>query len=130
MTGQHYGSANRGLGFYHIDVELRVDRFKHWVGMDNIGVFTIEEGIIDEAGILENLKMLFDKDWNWQLRKTEDIYNVRFPPHKKVENLIIGKKSLFNLNRSGVVASLRVWDGDVEPIGSLVDVWVQITQMG
>jgi hypothetical protein len=55
------------------------------------------------------------------------MYIVRFPPHKKVENLIIGKKSLFNLNKTGVVASLRVWDGDVEPIGSLVDVWVQIT---
>lgn len=50
------------------------------------------------------------------------MYIVRFPPHKKVENLIIGKTPLFNLNKAGVVASLRVWDGDVEPIGSLVEV--------
>lgn len=93
VTGQYFGSANRGLGFYYIDVEPRGDRFKHWVGMENFGVITIEEGIIDEAGVLENLKLLFDKEWNWQLRKAEDdIYIVRFPPHKKVENLIIGKK--------------------------------------
>lgn len=109
MTGQYYGSANTGLGFYHIDVEPRGNRFKHWVGMENFGVFAIEEGIIDEAGILSNLKMLFDKGWNWQLRKTEENkFIVRFPPHKKVENLIIGKKSLFNLDQEGVVASLRV----------------------
>lgn len=127
-TGQYYGSACTGLGFYHIDVEPRDNRFKHWAGMDNFGVVAIEEGIMDENGILENLKVLFDKDWNWQLRKTEDnMYIVRFPPHKKVENLIIGKKSLFNLNKARVVASLRAWDGDVEPIGTLVDVWVQIS---
>jgi hypothetical protein len=30
--------------------------------MDNFGVVTIEEGIIDEDGILENLRVLFDKD--------------------------------------------------------------------
>jgi hypothetical protein len=73
-------------------VEPRGNRFKHWVGMDNFGVVTIEEGIMDEDGILENLRVLFDKDWNWQLRKTDDnMYIVRFPPHKKVENLIIGK---------------------------------------
>jgi len=128
MAAQYYGSANRGLGFYHIDVEPRGDRFKHWVGMENFGVVAIEEGVIDEAEVLENLNVLFDKEWNWQLRKTEDnTYIVKFPPHKKVEQLIIGKKSLFNLNRVGVVASLRVWDGDVEPIGSLIDVWVQIS---
>jgi hypothetical protein len=76
--------------------------------MENFGVVTIEEGVIDEARVLENLKVLFDKEWNWQLRKIENnIYIVRFPPHKKVEQLIIGKKSLFNLNRVGGVASLR-----------------------
>jgi len=68
MAAQYYGSANRGLGFCHIDVEPRGDRFKHWVGMENFGVVAIEEGVIDEAEVLENLKVLFDKEWNWQLR--------------------------------------------------------------
>jgi hypothetical protein len=37
-------SANRGLGFYHIDVTPSVgSRFKNWDGFDNFGVFTIEE---------------------------------------------------------------------------------------
>jgi len=96
--------------------------------MDNFGVLSIVEGEIDEVGVLENLKELVDSDWNWQLRKSnEGKYIIRFPPHKKVENLIIGKASQFSLNKPGVTASLKVWNGDVEPIGSLIDVWVNIS---
>lgn len=39
---------------------------------------------------------------------------------------MIGRASMFDMNRPGVVASLSVWNGEVEPIGTLVDVWVQI----
>ena len=52
QTSQYFGSANKGLGYYYIDVEDLDDRFKHWVGLDNFGVITIEEGEIDEDGIL------------------------------------------------------------------------------
>lgn len=95
--------------------------------MDNLGVLTIEEGIIDELGIQKNLKELIDADWPWQLKKTDEAkYIIRFPPNRKIEQLVIGKASLFHLNKGTVVASLSVWDGDVEPIGRLVEVWVQI----
>lgn len=73
VAAQYFGSANTGLGFYYVDVEAIGDRFKHWVGMENFGVVTIEEGVIDEAGVLENLKALFDKEWNWQFRKLNRI---------------------------------------------------------
>jgi hypothetical protein len=127
QTAQYSGSASKGLGFCYIDVEDRFDRFRHWVGMDNFGVITIEEGDIDEEGILENLRELFDKNWKWQLKKSDEYkYIVRFPPDRKVENLVIGKASVFDLNRAGVVGSLSVWNGEVEPIESLIDVWVQI----
>lgn len=58
MATQYYRSANRGLGFYHIDVSARGNRFKHWSGIDNFGILSIEEGEIDEQEILENLKEL------------------------------------------------------------------------
>jgi hypothetical protein len=48
-----------------------------------LGVFTIEEGDIDEEGILENLRELFEKD-----------YIIRFPQHKKMESIVVGKASL------------------------------------
>jgi hypothetical protein len=44
MAAQYYGSANRGLGFYHIDVQPRGNRFRHWSGIDNFWLFTIVEG--------------------------------------------------------------------------------------
>lgn len=126
-SAQYFGSANKGLGFYYIDVEDSEDRFKHWVRLDNFGVITIEKGEIDEEGILKNLRELFDKDWAWQLKKSDEYrYIVRFPPDRKVENLVIGKASVFYLNRPGVVGSLSVWNGEIEPIGSLTEVWVLI----
>lgn len=127
LAAQYFGSANRGLGFYYIDVEESENKFKHWEGMDNFGILTIEEGDIDEEGILENLRELFDKNWACQLKKSDDYsYIIRFPPDRNVEKLVIGKALVFYLNRPGVVGSLSVWNGEVEPIGSLTDVWVQI----
>lgn len=29
LAAQYYGSASKGLGFYHIDVAAREDRFRH-----------------------------------------------------------------------------------------------------
>ena len=37
-AAQFYGSANRGLGFYHVDVANREGRFEHWAGFENYGV--------------------------------------------------------------------------------------------
>lgn len=128
VAAQYYGSANRGLGFFYIDVEPRGNRFTHWNGLDNFGLLKIEEGVIDEDGIILNLKELFDDKWPWQLRKSgEGKFIIRFPPGRRVENLVIGKTSLFYLNKGTVVASLSVWNGEIEPLGSLTEVWVQIT---
>lgn len=108
-------------------MEERDNRFNHWVGMDNYGLLTIEEGIIDESGIVDNLKILFDKNWTWQLKKSDEFkYIVRFPPDRKVENIVIGRASVFDMNKEGVVASLSVWNGEIEPVGSLTELWVQI----
>lgn len=44
---QYMGSASKGLGFFHIDVEEKENRFKLWTGFDNCGIFTVEEGELD-----------------------------------------------------------------------------------
>lgn len=51
---------------------------------------------------------------------------MRFPPHKKVEDLVVGEATLFYLEGTNVLASRKPWNGDVEPIGRLEEVWVQI----
>jgi hypothetical protein len=48
-------------------------------------VFTIEEGEMDEEGVLKTLREKFDKKWHWNLMNMEDYkYLVKFPPHKRV----------------------------------------------
>lgn len=126
-AAQFYGSACHGLGFYHIDVEPRGNRFNHWKGLENYGIITIEQGEVSEEQLIVHDKKLFDDKWDWKLRLAEDyIYITRFPPHKRVENLVIGKMSLFPLEGLDAVASLKPWNGDVEPVSTLEKVWVQM----
>lgn len=127
LPAQFYGSACRGLGFYHIDVQPREGRFRHWKGLDNFGVLTIEQGDIEEKKIIDHLKNLFDDKWEWRLRQEDEYpYIIRFPPQKRVEDLVVGEATLFHLRGTRILASLEPWNGDVEPMGHLEDVWVQI----
>lgn len=64
---QFMGSASKGLGFFHLDVSQDEDRFKLWSGFDNCGVFTIEEGEMDQETLLKHIKVQFNTDWPWQL---------------------------------------------------------------
>lgn len=63
MAVQYLGTANKGLGFFHVDVEEKEDRFKLWTGFDNCSIFTVEVGELDQDSIIEHLKHVFDKDW-------------------------------------------------------------------
>jgi hypothetical protein len=53
-------------------------------------------------------------------------YLVRFPPDKKVENFVINDGTYFYLNGGEVMASLKIWNGDIVPVGKLEEVWVQV----
>lgn len=118
LAAQFYGSANKVLGFYHIDVAPRIGRFKHWACFDNFGVFTVEEGELCEEEIVMTLKNQIDKEWNWKLMRMDEFrYLVKFPPHIKVESKVLGKATFFYLKNDEVMASLRVWNGDIEPVG-------------
>ncbi|TVU25198.1 hypothetical protein EJB05_27686, partial [Eragrostis curvula] len=122
-----YGSANKGLGFIHIDVEERPDRVNHWCNFDNCGVLTIEEGDISQEEIERNLKNIFDKEWVWNVRPIGDYsFLIRFPPDKKVEAIVFGGTTYFYLDKEGVMVSLKAWSGDIEPVEELVDAWVQV----
>jgi hypothetical protein len=125
LATQYYGSANKGLGFYHIDVAPRAGRFKHWAGFENFGVFTVEEGELSEDEIAHTLRSQIDRDWKWKLLKIDEYrFLVKLPPHIKVESKVLGKATYFYLKNDEVMASLRVWNGDIEPVGQLTEAWV------
>jgi hypothetical protein len=99
-------------------VAARVGRFKHWAGFDNFWVFTVEEGELGEDEIVQTLKTQIDKSWQWKLLKMDEYrYLVKFPPHIKVESKVLGKATFFYLKNDEVMASIRVWNGDIEPVG-------------
>ncbi|CAN6381129.1 unnamed protein product [Urochloa humidicola] len=112
LAAQYYGSANDGLSFYHIDVAARQNRFRHWSGFDNYGVFTIEEGELTKEDVIQTLREQVDKEWNWKLMQMEEYrFLVKFPLKKKVEDIVLGRVTYFYLQRDLVMASLRVWMG-------------------
>lgn len=126
-AAQYYGSANHGLGFLHIDLEGVEGQAKLGSILDNYGVLTIEEGEMDKEGIILCLKRMFDKDWSWELKGMDEYrFMIRFPPNKKVEDIVMGDMIWFPLNKEGVMASLKAWDGEIKPIGRLVEAWVQV----
>lgn len=81
---QYFGSANKGLGFYHVDVGERPDRVNHWYAFENCGVITLEEGEIEADELIRNLQQVFDPEWDWHLNQLDDYrYLVRFSLQKK-----------------------------------------------
>ncbi|CAL4997497.1 unnamed protein product [Urochloa decumbens] len=60
------------------------------------------------------------------MKMDEYRFLVKFPPNKKVESKVIGKDTFFYLKKDTVMASLRVWDGDIEPVGHLTEVLVVV----
>jgi hypothetical protein len=58
------GSAAQGLGFFHVEVVEEENRAGFRKFLDNCAVLIIEEGDIEQAEIVENLQVLFDKKWH------------------------------------------------------------------
>lgn len=125
-SAEYLGSASQGLGLFHIDITSRSGRLNHWNNFDNCAVFTIEEGNASEEEIVENFKSMFDASWKWHLNPIDEyIYLVRFPPQKKLAEILMPKVIYFYL-KNGVMGTLRIWNGDGEPFEELTDVWVKI----
>jgi hypothetical protein len=56
-TAKCWGSANQGLGFFHIDVEGPAA--VQWLNMDNVGIVVVNEGEISEKELEQN----FNEMW-------------------------------------------------------------------
>jgi hypothetical protein len=126
-VAQYFGSANQGLGFLHVEVDSKDDKIRLWDTSNNHGVLTIEEGEMEKEEIIQTLRRMFDKDWVWKLRPLDEYrYMIKFPPTRKVEDIAMGDVIWFPMNKEGVMASLKAWDGKIQPVGRLKEAWVQI----
>jgi hypothetical protein len=86
-TAQYWGSANPGLGFFHIDVEGPAG--VQWLNMDNVGIVVVNEGSITESELEQNFCEMWKVNWFWQIRQiVTGRFLVRFPPSKKIKELV------------------------------------------
>lgn len=119
----YVGSANLGLGFYHI--EIPSVESTQWLNLNNCGVVRVKSGQISLAELEVELSEIYCRDWPWQIRELEPgKFLVRFPPHKRVAD--IKNYPSFNLRKEGVQVEVLEWIGDMQPYGVLQDVWVQM----
>lgn len=126
-SAEFFGSANSGLGFFRIDAEDRLDRYKNWMQFENCAIVGVEEGEKGKEGIIKCLREMFDSKWDWQLKQMDDYsYITRFPPHKKLKEMVYSDIIYFPLSKDGVLGFLKVWDGEIEAQEELAEVWVEV----
>ena len=120
---QYWGSANTGLGFFHLEVDGK-DAIS-WLNIDNVGIVNIEGGEISIQELEQCFTDMWKTNWVWQMRLLEDKkVLVRFPPNKKITELV--EYPSINLKKKGVSISFANWSGELPAYGELKEVWVTV----
>lgn len=77
---------------------------------------SVASGVINLSEMEQNLSEIFRIEWTWQIRQLDDTnFLVRFPPHKKVYELVI--LPAINLKKKGVCVEVSEWIGELDPFG-------------
>lgn len=63
---QFVGSANGGLGFFHISIDDKESN--KWLNMKNCGIIAVMHGDISEKDLVARMTETWDNNWPWQLR--------------------------------------------------------------
>lgn len=122
-TAQYWGSANPGLGFFHVEVEG--PEAVQWLNMDNVGVVVIKEGEISADELEKCFIDMWKANWFWQIRQIgPKKFLVRFPPSKRIKDLV--EYPSINLKKDGVVIYFENWEGEAEPFEEFQEIWVKI----
>ena len=115
------------MGFYHIDVPEASET--KWLNFNNCGLLSVRKGSISLKELERNLTAIFckNKRWLWQMREIDPAtFLVRFPPWKSVKEL--SEFPAFDLEKEGVNVKIASWNGELNPLNSLDEVWVTICE--
>ncbi|KAK1628866.1 hypothetical protein QYE76_003181 [Lolium multiflorum] len=122
-TAQYWGSANPGLGFFHVEVEG--PEAVQWLNMDNVGVAVVKEGEISAEELEKCFNDMWKVNWFWQIRQIANKrFLVRFPPSKRIKELV--EYPSINLKKDGVVIYVVNLEGEAEPFEEFQEIWVKI----
>ncbi|KAM0920138.1 hypothetical protein ACQ4PT_007779 [Festuca glaucescens] len=98
-----------------------------WLNFRNCGVVVVKKGVTNLSGLEKNLTVVFckNKKWPWQIRELDPhSYLARFPPWKKVEDLI--EFPAFDLEADAVTVKIIAWDMEVAAMSELSELWVTV----
>jgi hypothetical protein len=99
-TTQYWGSANPGLGFFHVEVEG--PEAVQWLNMYNVGIVVVKEGEISVEELQKSFNEMWTVNWFWQITQLgPKRFLVRFPPSKRIKELV--EYPSINLKKEGVV---------------------------
>ncbi|XP_051213052.2 uncharacterized protein [Lolium perenne] len=123
----YVGSANSGLGFFHVNVVE--SSALQWLNLKNCGIIQVTHGKISLQELEVKMCEAWDAKWPWQVRQLEEKkFLVRFPPHRKISDLVdipsINLKEGNDMER--VTVKIIGWEGDIPDVGELKTCWVQI----
>lgn len=122
-TAKYLGSANAGLGFFHVDVEGA--EATKWLNFGNVAVVQVVEGEANEKELEQNFTEMWKTNWYWQIRQLGvKKFLIRLPPNKNIDELV--EYPLINLKKKGVYVSFSKWNGELDPFGELKEIWVKI----
>jgi hypothetical protein len=122
-TAQYWGSANPGLGFFHVEVEG--PEAVQWLNMDNVGVVVVNDGEIFAVELDKNFNDMWKVNWFWNISQIgPKKFLVRFPPSKRIKELV--EYPSINLKKEGVVIYFENWEGEAEPFEEFQEIWVKI----
>jgi hypothetical protein len=77
------------------------------------------------AELEKEISKIFCKEWPWQIRKLTLVrFLVRFPPHKKVTDIM--SLPSFNLRKEGVQVEVVELVGNLDHFSVLKEVWIQV----
>ena len=69
-AAMYWGSANNGLGFFHIDTGDKEDC--EWLNFGNVGLVLIEKGEISEKELGLCFSDMWKTSWPWQIRRYDE----------------------------------------------------------
>jgi hypothetical protein len=124
-VANYFGSANSGLGFYHIDVLDTSET--QWLNFRNCGVVMVKKGERTLSSLEQQLYAIFckTKPWPGQIRELgPSSFLVCFPPWKKVQDLI--EFPAFDLGANSVTVKIMPWDMEVAALSDLVEIWLTV----
>ncbi|KAE8782546.1 hypothetical protein D1007_44216 [Hordeum vulgare] len=124
-TTEYFGSAVIRLGFYHIDIPVAAK--SNWLNYKNCAILKVLKGEVSASDLITQLNGIFckGKEGPWQIRELEEKkFLLRFPPWKKVEDLI--EFPAVDLPIDGVSVKISEWAGVLDPFGELTEVWIQV----